>query len=224
MQKELTSKQKILNSLAGFFQKYRLIMLIVTVAIIFGIVAVGVIGEIDKSITRKSSEALYKLEGVYGDWQMKESAEMKTRLPDVVNDCDALINKYGNTYSGEKAAFFKAEAYYQTEDYNAAADAYNKLFHMNKNGILAPSALFNVAVAYEQLGDNEKAVEYYEKLAGIFGKKSPLTPHALLNAGRLYADMNNIEKARASFTLVIEDYAGSNWTNLARTSIIQLGK
>ncbi len=221
-QKELTSKQKFLNSLANFFQKYRMLIAILLAALLIGVIAVGVISEIKKNKIEKSVSELQPVEDAYNDWVYLDTGEKTAEKDGIIEKLEAVIRGNKGTFSAEKAIFLIAEVSYNLEDYETAISGYEKLVNENPDSLIAPNALFNIAGCYEDLGNPEKALEYYKKIAEDFPVDTPLAPHALYNTGRIYDTLGKNDDALEAFNTLLDEYPDSNWTNSARTSIIQL--
>ena len=222
MHKELTSKQKFLNALAGFFTKYRVYLLVLLGLTVIAFVAVGIISEINKKRIKDSSDLLYENEMAMEEWQALTADDKQEKAGSLVESLNELSKKYKGTYAAQKALFMIGEAYYTLEDYEQAVEWYHKVAEDYSNGIFAPSAVFNMAAAYEQLDNSQLAAEYYQQLVDEYPLDSVYAPHALMNVGRLNSQPENKDAALAAYNMILEEYPSSDWTNLAITAIIHL--
>ena len=222
MHKELTPKQKFLNDLANFFQKFRILIAVFLAALLLSIVVVGVLSEIKKNKIEKSVRELQPVVDAFEEWKSLDSSEKEAGKDGIIEKLKSVIKDNKGTFAAEKAMFLKAEVSYNLDDYESAIAGYEELVSAEPKSLIAPNALFNIAVCYEELDNQEKAVEYYKKIAEDFPMDSPLSPHALYNAGRIYDSLGRTAEALETFNAVLDDYPDSNWTNSARTSIIQL--
>lgn len=224
MQRDLTTKEKILNKVAAFFQKYRIVLLILLAATFVLFLALGIILEVNDKKINKATDYLYSLviSEDYKNWQSNSEAERKAIVDNITADFWKVEEKYPNTYPAQNAVFIQAESYYDVKEYAKAIEYYNKLLSSYKNSIFAPVSLYNIAAANEELGKNEKALKAYLKLADNYADASVLVPHALLNAARINITLGNKSEAEVLLTRIKDDYPDSKWTNLTNTSIIQI--
>ena len=64
---------------------------------------------------------------------------------------------------------------------------------------LGQLALMNEAASYENLGNQERALELYNEVFDTYGQTSPYAPKALFNAARLYEALGDTDLARATY-------------------------
>lgn len=224
MQKEITSKQKLLNNLANFFQKYRILIAIILLALLLGVVAVGIMSEIKKNKIENAIEDLYPVEKSFNEWTALAGEKKAEEKDSLIRELDKVIDGNKGTYAAQRAMILKAGIFYDLDDYEAAIANYENLSNTYPDSVIAPNALFSIAACYEELDNSDKALEYYNRVADEFSFESALAPHALYNTGRIYAVRGKRDEALEAFNEVLDAYPNSNWTNSSRTSIIQLAE
>jgi tetratricopeptide (TPR) repeat protein len=217
-------KTEILNTgdkIALFLQKYRAAFWGV-----LGIMIAGVIGSVlfftvrnvlqNKAIV--TLEAFEKRKTDLGDLaDASKSMEVQALLEEI----NAFAPKtFG--YASAKAYSLAADIYAVRGEWAPAEEAWAASAGRSPGIYLAPLSLYNAAVAAEEQGNLDKAVEYYNRalaFPGIF----PASQRAQFNIGRIYEAQNNKEAASEAYRNLIEKSSSdSNWAKLAQSRIIFL--
>ena len=81
-------------------------------------------------------------------------------------------------------------------------------------------SLYNAAVCCEEIGEIDKALEYYG--LAVEADNFSLKPHALFNMGRLYSESGKYEDAQKMFQSIIDKFPNDNWADLAKSNLISL--
>lgn len=97
-------------------------------------------------------------------------------------------------YKGLKALFDQAKTLYQQKDYTGAVAAFEKALPLAK-GKNIPIVLSQLANAYHEAKENQKAVDTYQKVLQL----TPDDPSLHNNLGSTYADMGKYQEAQAEF-------------------------
>ncbi|WP_252723557.1 tetratricopeptide repeat protein [Treponema pedis] len=134
----------------------------------------------------------------------------------------ALTAKRSSSYSAFRANTAIAEIYFQRKSYEEALKYYELAALAVKNSYAAGVAYFNAASCADESGNNEKALEFYEKAATI--ENFPLIPRALFNAGRIYEAMSKKDEAVSRYNKLLESYPKNEWALLAKSRIIDISK
>lgn len=87
-----------------------------------------------------------------------------------------------------------------------AARLLQRVYELDPDGRLAPDALYSAALAAEQAGDRERALQWFEQLARRFPKHA-LGREALIRAMRLLVFMERWERAEQLADLVLSKKA-----------------
>jgi len=89
---------------------------------------------------------------------------------------------------------------------------------------LAPISLFNAAVAAEEQGNIQGAIDHYTR-AIAFGDIFHFAPRAQFSIGRLEEQRNNRDAALAAYRVLLARWPhDSIWTNLAQNRVIILAE
>jgi len=160
-----------------------------------------------------------------------EVEELNTRftsLNQAGSDMDSLLedlnrfvrNKGG--YAGAKAWSLIGQIHSDREQWQQAEESWRRAARAGARTYLAPIAYFNAAVAAEEQGKFEQAIE-------LFGNciehpfAFPAVPRAQFSIGRLYERLNNVPAAIEAYRSVIINYpAITAWVNLAHSRIAAL--
>lgn len=117
-----------------------------------------------------------------------------------------IVDEYGGSEQGELARIYLANAYYFTEQYDKAMEAYDD--YSGSDNLMVASALAGKAGCYENEKNYEAAAKYFSKAANV-SKYVPSNPNYLLNAGINYLKIKNNSEAKSVLNKVKEDYATS---------------
>ncbi len=117
-----------------------------------------------------------------------------------------IIDQYGSTKSGNLAKYYAGVCYYKQGNYNKAIDYFKKF---GSSDLITPAmALGAIGDSYMQLGNAEKAAEYYMDAANKNANEFS-SPTFLLKAGWTYEILNNWEKALSSYEKLKKDFPKS---------------
>lgn len=124
-----------------------------------------------------------------------------------------------NNYAGFMAVQYIADIYFKNGDFEKALSFYEKL-NLPKELYTSGVVFYNAAACADELGQNEKAIDFYRKAANCVS--FPFKARALFNAARV---QENIDASAAvdAYTKVVADYPNSEWALLSKTRVIELG-
>ena len=125
-------------------------------------------------------------------------------------------------YAGAKAWSIIASIHSERNEWPEAETAWANAAAKSARFYLAPVAWFNAAVAAEEQGKTEQAIEYYTRsLSTQIG--FPSAARAQFSIGRLRETLNERDEAMAAYRAVISGWPHDTvWLNLARSRIIAL--
>jgi len=174
------------------------------------------------------------LQDVFNKKAIGEVEELSRRFNDIryltgddqnASDVDALLadlntfakNKKG--IAGSRAWSMIAQIHSDKKDWQQAESAWLNAAKTGDKTYLAPISLFNAAVAAEEQGKLEQAVQLLEQsVAHPF--EFPAAPRAQFSIGRLYEQMNNYPAAVEAYRAVLINWQDTPvWQNLARSRI-----
>jgi tetratricopeptide (TPR) repeat protein len=114
-----------------------------------------------------------------------------------------------------------ADIQYERGDWAGARDAWIEAASKGKATHLAPVSLFNAAVADEEAGETDAALENYRKALGFTEFSS--AARAQFAVGRLEEKKGDTVAALAAYRAVIEKWPSyTDWTNLAYSRILAI--
>jgi len=118
-----------------------------------------------------------------------------------------IIDEYGSTPAGNLAKYYVGISNLHLGNYQEAIDY---LTDFSSDDLMVSSmALGAIGDAYAEMGDNDNAVEYYEKAAESHPNDF-VTPIFLFKTGILYEIMGHYDDALEAFETIQKDYPKSN--------------
>jgi tetratricopeptide (TPR) repeat protein len=130
---------------------------------------------------------------------------------------EKATNEFSGSYTGRLAIFLQGNIAYEQGDFPKAAESFEQLLNNNTGDHFASLAGINAALAYEEEGNTEKAIQTYEKITQEFDISCPEVPRALFSLGRLNESIDT-EQAMQWYQQITNGYPESDWTNLAEKS------
>lgn len=221
--KELSKKDTFLISLSNFLQKNRIIFIIIIIALIVGIIAFTVVRESINNRVEKSTALAEEAQELYNQWVTEvDDSQKQVYREDCFELTDRIIEKYPKFYAAQRALFIRGNIYFDEENWQESSAAFESLYRDFPDSYLAPIALNNASVAYENEGKTEEAVDTLVKLTEAYKDSFPDVARIYFTKGRLYEELGDTEKATGEYEILVDDFPNSNWTKLARNRIIAL--
>ncbi|MDR1306599.1 MAG: tetratricopeptide repeat protein [Treponema sp.] len=218
------TKTETLNAgdkFALFLQKYRRVFWG-----ILGIVIAGSIGSVlfftvRSALQNRAIATLEAFEKRKTDLGDLTDASKSMEIQALLEEINAFAPKtFG--YASAKAYSLAADIYAARGEWALAEEAWTASAKRASGIYLAPLSLYNAAVAAEEQGNPDKALEYYNEalaFSGVF----PASQRAQFNIGRIHEARNNKEAASEAYRNLIEKSSpDSNWAKLAQSRIIFL--
>jgi tetratricopeptide (TPR) repeat protein len=127
-------------------------------------------------------------------------------------------------YAAAKAYSLAAGIYADRKEWDAAEEAWLAARKKAPKIFLAPFSLYNAAVAAEEQGKLDEAAGHYARCVEYQGI-NPAAIRSQFAIGRIREQQNDREGALEAYRKVVQNWpSDSNWTNLAQSRIISLGK
>lgn len=194
------------------------IAVIAGVVVIAGLItALGVYESINK-------KAISSLETFIESYDKLQDKFADAEDPETTALLDDLTNFGGKNfgYPAARAFLMAGNIYKEKKEWASAEEAWLESAKKGAKTHLAPLAFFNAAVAAEEQGNIEKAIEYYTKCIAF--SDFPSAGHAQFAIGSLKETLNDTEAALEAYRSVLEKWPkDTTWTNLAQSRIIALG-
>jgi tetratricopeptide (TPR) repeat protein len=125
-------------------------------------------------------------------------------------------------YAAAKAYSLAAGLYAERKDWAKAEEAWLASSQKAPKTFFAPFSLYNAAVAAEEQGNLDNAVDYHLKCIE-YGGLNPAAARSQFSIGRIRESQNNREAALEAYRKVIESWPDdATWANLAQSRIIGL--
>ncbi|MDD5706058.1 MAG: hypothetical protein PHR35_09040 [Kiritimatiellae bacterium] len=138
--------------------------------------------------------------------------ERAGKLRAAARACDALVRYWGDAPEAVTAQRGKARLLEKRRKYAKAFEEYSYLLHYYADRFPASDALehmFAIANHYRGKGSEERALKMFKQIAEL-APQWQRTPAALLQAGLLQVDANDLVEATATFERITTDHAGSD--------------
>jgi tetratricopeptide (TPR) repeat protein len=157
----------------------------------------------------------------------KYEAVQKDNSPDEVyrnisKDLQQIVDKYGGNAGGRLARVIYGNICYDAGQYSKAIKLYEKsLDDFKDNELVYNLILNNLGYAYGQIGDQQNATKYFEKLASA--TDSSLHNEALFNLGLLHDKMGNAQKSTDAFKQILSKQQDSIYFDIVEEKLIEKG-
>lgn len=207
-EEKLTAEQKMIGSVSNFFQKNRILVIVLAAVIVVGLIAAIVVVNSVNNAKEKAQLKINTLEESYAEQLAAETPEWST----LETELKAMIK--GSSYPSVKASYLLGLVYYDQEKYADAQKAFEDTFKLNTKVYLAPMSLVNAAACAEAQGNATAALDLYNQVYNDY-MESGVAPKALFNAARIYMQQGNTQLAQATFAQVADYYPSSEYGMLA---------
>jgi tetratricopeptide (TPR) repeat protein len=114
-----------------------------------------------------------------------------------------MVENFDGTKAGNLSKYYAGMAYLNTNKYKEAINYLDDF--SSDDAIIGPLAKGGIGDAFVQLGQEDKALAYYETAASM-NKNDFTSPRFLLKAGTTALNIGKKEKAIKHFTEIIEKY------------------
>ena len=225
--------EKAGDKINDFVQKNRKAIFMILGIIVFLLAGSVVVLSVSDVFRKKAIAEVEELSRRYEDLRHEITSEsheghdhgdgsVDVDVETLLNDLNTFA-KSKSGFAGGKAWSIIAQIHSDKKEWPAAEDAWLKAAKAASKTYLGPISFFSGAVAAEEQGKWEQAVELYEKSISL-PVEFPAAPHAQFSIGRLYEDkLNNIPAAIEAYRLVLIKWPNiTTWVNLANSRIIAL--
>ena len=221
---ELTKTEKLAGSVEKFFSKNGKKLIIIAAVVLVLVIAIGIFVSVNSKNTEKRFTAIAKLDNQYSQLINMDntSDEYKAAADAFISDANALISS-SKDYPATKAKYLTGLYNFDEKKYAEAAAIFEEVSVSANNTYLGSLALINGAAAYENAGNQAKALELYNKIWDTYGKNAAESQKALFNVARIYEEKGDSELAKATYQQLVDEFGTTGeYGKLAASRIIVL--
>ncbi len=208
-----------------FIQKNSKVIIFITIAIV-AVVGIVYLVILNNSKTEaNASKALARIEEYYAKGEYDNALKGNDTLPmirgeKIIGLID-IVNEYGSTDAGERAALYAADAYFNLGDYKEAKNYYEKSM---KSGIdvVRVGGLAGTAACDEVDGRYKEAASNYLKAAELIVEDGQKLRYMYF-AGLCNEKAGNNEEALKNYKNILSLNKYGEFNNLAKAGIVRLG-
>lgn len=208
-EEKLTAEEKMIGTVSNFFQKNRILVIIIAAVIVVGLITAIITVNAINNAKEKAQIRITELEQEYANMLAEETpdwASLEAELKSMIK---------GSSYASVKASYLLGLCYYDQEKYAEAEQAFADTFNLNTKIYLAPLSLVNEAACAEAQGKTTVALDLYNQVYNDY-MESGVAPKALFNVARIYMQQGNTQLAQATFAQVADYYPSSEYGMLAK--------
>jgi len=222
MQNQKDEEIGIGEGINEFIQKYRKPILValgaVVVLLVISIIALSLMDVFRKRAIAALEDLSSRYESLSSSLNEEDSSGDVARL---LADLESFAQ--GNSgYAGGKAWDIIGSIHSERNEWAEAEAALVKAAETAAKTYLGPVSWFNAAVAAEQQGRAEQAIDYYGRCVSA-PSGFPSAARAQFSIGRLHEALGETDEAIAAYRAVLSDWPNDGvWTDLARSKIIML--
>jgi tetratricopeptide (TPR) repeat protein len=215
--------KSLTKKISDFVQKHRIVFISAISALVLALVSIGLFTIITNTISERSSRAMEIVRTKITTWSGEAEETKKADIEkEILAEIDIVIKKWPKSFAAQQALFTKAGLSAVKLDWENAETLSIEAAKRNPKSYLAPIALESAAVAAEEQGKPDSALDYYLKIISDYKGDTPNFAHALFSASRLYEGKSEWKKAIENYQLLVADYSNSDWALLAKNRIIYL--
>lgn len=212
-------------AISNFLQKYRAIILAGIVIIVVILTALAGWSIYSQGVKKEFGAKIEKLGDDYSQWKNEADATKKAQLEkSFVSELKDLETKAPDSYALLKAYFIQGEFQTDKKQWKEAATSFEKVFSLDNKSYLAPVALVNSAVCYENAQDSAKALQQYKAFLLSYPKNALLAPQVNFSQGALLESLGKTAEAIKSYQGNVENFPDSDWTKLSRDRLFVISK
>ncbi|HWR10922.1 MAG TPA: tetratricopeptide repeat protein [Rectinemataceae bacterium] len=216
-------KKDFIQKLSDFVSKKRVIFLSIAGALAGILLIVGVYSIVSNSHAENSSRAMEEVRTKIAAWNDESEEAKKTELESgIMADIDDVAKKWPKSFAAQQALFTKSSLYAVKKDWANAETASLEASKILPKTYLAPLALESAAVAAEEQGKADVALEYYSKIIAQYKEDTPNLSHAYFSVARLNEAKSDWKAALESYNKILSDFPDTDWAKLAKDRVVYL--
>ena len=200
--KEISKKKETKSGNKRNLVLYAIIGLLIVVIGAFYINSQRKIEDLNKEITSKEDVINEK------DKELSQKAEeeekQKAEKENAKKEAEIIKKGVENLY-------ITASKYQQAGNYKEAINYYNYALKAEGSSKYKSQAVYNIALCYKSMGDNEKAIEYFEKFISNYSAAPDYFDDAFYFLGMLYYEEGRLQDAKNIFYTLRAKYPTSDY-------------
>ena len=154
---------------------------------------------------------------------MAHSAYFSGDMTNAQTAYEEIVGKHGSSSSAKEALVYLGNINFNQRKYEEAIKSYDRAIKAgSSNPLIMSAAISGLAACFEQTGRLPEAGEKYLEIAKKYSKDQYLATNALISAGRCFAAGNLMDKAKAAYQQIINDYSGTAAAAEAKSQMAQL--
>ncbi len=181
-----------------------------------------------KKVMQKYPQSEYIIEAVNGIQYSQMSSGQADSSSAVLED---FLADHPQTSMADRLRFRQADNHMQTGDYQGAIKEFQQYLRITNNQELRPDAHFNLANAYEQTDQPDKAIQAYQTIVSEFPNSERMAP-SLSALGRIFYAREEYQQSFDYFRQLSEQgsqyrqesYIGMGNAQLAMGNVDQAGQ
>ena len=213
------------NAVGAIVQRNAKIIIVASIAII---ILVGLILLFKSNNAKKEQNAtmaLSRIENYYFEGRFEDALYAPDSLPtvrgDVVIGLIKIVNEYGSTKAGERAALFAGDAYYQLGKYSESQTYFEKAIQSKVDEVKI-GGYAGVASCNERDGKLKDAAANYNKAASMISDDG-LSLRYFYFSGLCYEKVGEKDKAKEIYQNIINKNKFGEFNNYAKAGLVRLG-
>ena len=216
-------KKDLIHKISEFISKKRIVFISVAAAILGIVLFVGVYSVIANAKVENASRAMEEVRTQIAKWNNETEEAKKTEIEiTILADLDDVAKKWPHSFAAQEALFTKSSLYAVKQDWaNAEAASLEAAKRLPKT-YLAPLALESAAVAAEEQGKADVALEHYTTIITQYKEDTPNLSHAYFSIGRLNEAKSDWKAALESYNKILSDFSNTDWALLAKDRVVFL--
>jgi tetratricopeptide (TPR) repeat protein len=216
----------IQDHLANFVSKYKTVLLGGIILLVTGALGFGIMTTVIQAGLEAEDQFIYEIE----EWQREQLSdillidedERQEPIEGFILGTEEKLVQIDSDISLQKVMHFTASTLYQLEQYESSVEWYKKAFEAKSDSLIGLYSLKGQADALSQLDQHESALNLYIDLKAAVPQDFPMQDEILMTLGSLYEKNSDKANALETYNRLVNDFADSNWTKLARSRILVL--
>ena len=132
--------------------------------------------------TRVRALRAERLQDLYQTWRAEPEGTRKTNLgEDLIQDVDRILRQFPRRYAAQRALYVRAQYRFDLEQWSDAVADWQEVATRWPDSYLAPLSVFNAAIASEEAGQPEQALEQLQRIVDQWGGHDPCSARLVYN-------------------------------------------